>query len=140
MSRNKMPRRIVRFVLAPMLALGLTAVAVVTPASAAFRGDAAPAGPVRVAEQNVFLGTEYDKCSGSLQVWDRFNNLVPISRGKWTTVDVAIDGGGYWWWRCGNSDERSRGKPDYRQRVKRLSILHSTKNRDITWNCFDVLP
>ena len=55
------------------------------------------------------------------------------------TVDVAIDGNGYWYWQCGSSKERSRGEPNYRQRVKRLKISHSADDRKILWECYDLL-
>jgi hypothetical protein len=91
-----------------------------------------------VKEQEIFLGTETDQCSGSLSVKNKNGQFVAIPRGKTTVVDVAIDGDGYWRWRCGNTNERSRGVPNYRQRVKRLKVLHSKNSREITWRCFDI--
>jgi hypothetical protein len=119
------------------LVLGLGSILAAGPASAA----PAQTGGVRVAdvvalEQEVPIGTEIDRCSGQLTVKDRFGNWVRINRGEWTTVDVAIDGGDYWHWRCGGSNERSRGG----SRVKRLKIWHSTNSRKITWKTFDLLP
>ena len=90
-------------------------------------------------QQEVFLGVEIDQCSGSLTVRDRTGRWVAIRRGHETVVDVAITGNGYWAWRCGTSLERSRGEPNYRQRVKRLKVTHSTQNREIRWECFDLL-
>lgn len=92
-----------------------------------------------VAQQEVQLGYEIDRCSGLLTVQNRFNRWVTIPRGQWTAVDVAIDGDGYWRWRCGSSNERSRGAPNFRQRVKRLKVWHSTGSRKITWWCYDLL-
>ena len=89
--------------------------------------------------QEVRLGVEIDQCSGSLTVKDRTGKFVRITRGKKTTVDVAITGDGYWFWKCGSSLERSRGEPNYRQRVKRLKVTHSRENREIRWECFDLL-
>ena len=89
--------------------------------------------------QEVFLGTEIDQCSGVLTVLNRARKWVRIPRGKKTVVDVAISGSGYWFWRCGTTGERSRGAPNYRQRVKRLKVTHSTENREIRWECFDLL-
>jgi hypothetical protein len=62
-----------------------------------------------------------------------------VPRGFWTVVGVAIDGEGYWYWRCSGSDERSRGREHFRQRVKRLKALHALGSRDITWLCYDLL-
>ncbi len=89
--------------------------------------------------QEVTLGDETDQCSGRLTVLDRYNRWIFVPRGQLTTIDVAISGGGYWYWRCGNTIERSRGGSNFRQRVKRLKILHSPNNRKITWQCFDLL-
>jgi hypothetical protein len=94
----------------------------------------------RLTTQEVRLGYEIDQCSGSLTVQDRQGQYVSVPRGQWTTVDVAINGDGYWRWRCGSSNERSRGAPNFRQRVKRLKVWHSLNNRKITWWCFDLLP
>jgi hypothetical protein len=89
--------------------------------------------------QEVQLGFEIDQCSGLLTVRNRFGQWVTVPRGQWTVIDVAIDGNGYWFWRCGSSNERSRGAPNFRPRVKRLKILHSTESRKITWWCYDLL-
>lgn len=89
--------------------------------------------------QEVFLGVETDQCSGSLSVRNRAGQWVAIPRGKKTVVDVAVAGTGYWSWRCGSTAEKSRGVPNYRQRVKRLKVTHSTESREITWECFDLL-
>jgi hypothetical protein len=89
--------------------------------------------------QEVQLGYEIDQCSGVLTVRNRFGRWVTVPRGQWTTIDVAIDGNGYWYWRCGGSNERSRGAPNFRQRVKRLKVWHSTGSRKITWWCYDLL-
>ena len=89
-------------------------------------------------EQEIRLGRETDQCSGVLEVMNRYQRWQRVQRGSWTTVDVAIDGNGYWYWRCGNSTERSRGVENYRQRVKRLKVWHSTNDREITWLCFDL--
>lgn len=94
---------------------------------------------LEAAGQQVFLGTEIDQCSGVLSVRNRHNQFVVIPRGNWTNVEVAINGDGYWFWRCGQSLERSRGGLNFRQRVKLLKVFHSTNNRKITWHCFDVL-
>jgi hypothetical protein len=90
-------------------------------------------------QQEIFLGLEVDQCSGQLSVRNRNNVFVTIPRGPQITVDVAIDGQGFWFWRCGSSGERSRGEPNYRQRIKRLKVTHSTDGRKITWRCFDLL-
>jgi hypothetical protein len=119
------------------LLLGLGTVLAAGPASAApARTDGARVSQVVALEQEVRIGTEHDKCSGSLSVKNRFGEYVPIQRGVWTTVDVAIDGGDYWRWKCGSSGERSRGG----SRVKRLKIWHSTEGRSITWETYDLLP
>jgi hypothetical protein len=89
--------------------------------------------------QEVRLGYEIDRCSGELRVRDRRNRSIFVPRGRWTTIDVAIDGNGYWYWRCGTTREKSRGEPNYRQRVKRLKVWHSTYDRKITWWCYDLL-
>lgn len=89
--------------------------------------------------QEIQLGFEIDQCSGSLSVRNRFGQWIAVQRGHWTTIDVAINGDGYWFWRCGNSLERSRGAPNFRPRVKRLKVFHSTNNRKITWWCYDLL-
>lgn len=91
------------------------------------------------AGQEIPIGTEVDQCSGVLSVRDRFNQWIKVPRGAWTRIDVAIDGNGYWYWRCGNTLERSRGAANFRQRVKRLKVWHSTSSRKITWRCFDLL-
>jgi hypothetical protein len=107
-----------------------------------FANGGAPAEGVAVtatALQEIFLGLEVDQCSGQLSVRNKNNVWVTIPRGPLTTVDVAIDGQGYWYWRCGGSGERSRGEANYRQRIKRLKITHSTDGRKITWRCFDLL-
>jgi hypothetical protein len=95
--------------------------------------------PVNHPFKEVFLGTEIDQCSGSLSVKDKNNQQVNVPRGHWKTIDVAINGDGYWFWNCGNTGERSRGAENYRQRVKRLKVFHSKNNRQITWKCFDLL-
>jgi hypothetical protein len=107
-------------------------------AMAAQAAEHSAAGAAAV-QQEIFLGLEVDQCSGQLSVRNRNNVFVTIPRGPQVTVDVAIDGQGYWYWRCGSSGERSRGEPNYRQRVKRLKITHSTDGRKITWRCFDLL-
>ena len=89
--------------------------------------------------KEVYLGKEIDQCSGSLTVKNKDNQWISIPRGHWKTVDVAIDGNGYWYWKCGTSIEKSRGVPNYRQRVIRLQIFHSQDNRAISWKCYDVL-
>ena len=93
------------------------------------------------AEQAVYLGAEIDSCGGVLHVKNRYDKWIKIERTKttYTTVDVAIDGDGYWRWRCGDSNEKSRGKPNYRNRVKRVRVNHSTNGRDIVWTCYDLL-
>jgi hypothetical protein len=90
-------------------------------------------------DQEVFLGVETDQCSGSLSVKNRAGKWVPIPRGRETAVDVAITGNGHWYWRCGSALEKSRGEPNYRQRVKRLKVTHSTQDREIRWECYDIL-
>ncbi|CRK61577.1 hypothetical protein [Alloactinosynnema sp. L-07] len=117
------------------LMVGLTMLSAV-PATAA---PAAPASTQTAAVQQVFLGYEYDACSGSLKVKNKYGTYVPITRGVWTTVDVAINGDGYWFWKCGSSVEYSRGEPNYRPRVKRLRVYHSTQSSSITWKCYDLL-
>jgi hypothetical protein len=102
------------------------------PPAASLRAGSTPA-------QEVFLGTEIDQCSGSLTVKNRAGKWVAIPRGHKTVVDVAITGNGYWYWRCGSTLEKSRGEPNYRQRVKRLKVTHSTQDREIRWECFDIL-
>jgi hypothetical protein len=94
-----------------------------------------PAG----ATTETFLGNEFDKCSGQLSVRNSGNQFVVVQRGVLTAVDIVPDGNGYWYWRCGSSGERSRGASGFRQRVNRLKVLHSTTNRDITWQCFEVV-
>jgi hypothetical protein len=89
--------------------------------------------------QEVFLGVETDQCSGSLSVLDRTEKWIPIRRGRKRVVDVALTGDGHWFWRCGTTLEKSRGEPNYRQRVKRLKVTHSTSDREIRWECFDLL-
>ena len=108
----------------------------------AAQGDMAPETAMLTtarALQEVQLGYEIYQCSGLLSVRNRFNQWVTVPRGQWTVIDVAIDGNGYWYWRCGSSNERSRGAPNFRQRVKRLKVLHSTESRKITWWCYDLL-
>jgi hypothetical protein len=102
------------------------------PSSASARAGSTPA-------QEVFLGVETNQCSGSLSVRNRAGKLIPITRGVETVVDVAISGSGYWFWHCGTAVEKSRGGENFRQRVKRLKVTHSTGNREITWRCFDLL-
>lgn len=89
--------------------------------------------------QAIFLGYEIDQCSAVLRVKNRNNHWATIPRGAWTTVDVAIDGNGYWYWRCGSTLEKSRGAPNFRARVKRLKVFHSPNSRKITWKCYDLL-
>lgn len=60
-----------------------------------------------IAEQEIYLGREQDACSGQLSVRDRNGTYVPITRGRQTVLDVAINGQGYWAWKCGSSSERS---------------------------------
>jgi hypothetical protein len=91
------------------------------------------------AQQEVLLGYEIDRCSGVLTVRNRFSQWITVQRGRWTVIDVAIDGNGYWYWRCGGSNERSRGAPNFRPRVKRLKVWHATGGRKITWWCYDLL-
>jgi hypothetical protein len=91
------------------------------------------------AAQEVKLGSETDQCSGVLTVRNKHNQWITVPRGHWTTIDVAIDGSGYWYWRCGSTGERSRGASSFRQRVKRLKVFHSTNSRKITWWCYDLL-
>jgi hypothetical protein len=98
-----------------------------------------PEETLEAAGQLVFLGSEVDQCSGVLSVMNRQNQFVAIPRGQWTPVDVAINGSGHWFWRCGNTLEKSRGGLNFRQRVKHLKVFHSTSSRKITWHCFDVL-
>lgn len=119
------------------LMFGLGAVLATGPASAApARTEVAMTAQVAPLAQEVYLGAEFDKCSGSLSVKDRYGVYQPIVRGQLTTIDVAIDGGNYWYWKCGSSGERSRGS----DRVKRLKIWHSTEGRSITWYTYDLLP
>ena len=89
--------------------------------------------------QWIRLGYELDRCSGLLRVRNRYNRLVRIPRGQWKWIPVAISGSGYWYWKCGNSWERSRGSANYRQRVKYLAVYHSPNGRKITWWCYDLL-
>ena len=105
------------------------------PGKAAEQAVTAAAG-----QQEIYLGVEFDDCSGQLSVRDRNNVLVRIPRGyPITIVDVAIDGDGYWYWQCGSSRERSRGEPNYRSRVKRLQVFHSEDDRGILRHCYDLL-
>jgi hypothetical protein len=104
------------------------------PGEAAEQAVTAAAG-----QQEIFLGVEEDECSGQLPVFNRNFVLVTIPRGQIMTVDVAIDGNGYWYWQCGSSKQRSRGEPNYRQRVKRLKVSHSADDRKILWECYDLL-
>jgi hypothetical protein len=120
--------------------LGL-ATTLATPASAATAGDSATqAAAVTPAATRVYLGYEEDKCSKTLRVLHRNGTWVTITRGVRTTVPVAIDGGGYWYWKCGSSLEWSRGASNYRQRVKEIDVVHSTRDRDIDWYLYDVIP
>lgn len=96
-------------------------------------------GTTLEAAQEIQLGYEIDQCSGSLTVRNRHGQYVSVPRGASKRIEVAIDGNGYWYWRCGSSGERSRGAPNFRQRVKVLRVLHSRENRKITWWCYDVL-
>lgn len=104
----------------------------------ALSDEADPAAGIAAA-QEVKLGSEIDQCSGVLTVCDRHNQWIKVPRGRWTAIDVAIDGNGYWYWRCGSTLEKSRGAASFRQRVKRLKVKHSTESRKITWHCFDLL-
>ncbi|MCM3877446.1 MAG: hypothetical protein NEA02_13655 [Thermoanaerobaculia bacterium] len=97
-----------------------------------------PAAPAHAA-QEIWLGSESDHCGGVLHLKNRNNQWIKIERGNVTNVDVAIDGNGYWYWRCGSSNEKSRGTPNYRNRVKRLRVLHSENSRDIVFDCYDLL-
>lgn len=90
--------------------------------------------------QAIYLGYTVDQCSGVLKVRNRHDQWVTIPRGQRTKVDVAIDGDGWWRWRCGSTEERSRGSPNHRQRVKRLQVTHSTEGRRIVWALYDLLP
>jgi|OpeIllAssembly_1097287.scaffolds.fasta_scaffold649168_2 hypothetical protein len=100
--------------------------------------DGLAATPAR-AEQAVYLGYEEDACGGVLYVRNRYNQWIKIERGAHPNVDVAIDGDGYWHWKCGNTNEKSRGASSYRNRVKRLNVTHSTNGRRIIWGCYDLL-
>jgi len=95
------------------------------------------------AEQAIRLGFEQDACGGLLKVKNRYNQWIKIERsppgGSHVMVDVAIDGDGYWYWKCGNSVERSRGASAYRNRVKRLGVFHTTEGRGNYWTCYDLL-
>jgi hypothetical protein len=82
------------------------------------------------------LGTEIDQCSGQLSVKNSANHWINVTRGQMTQIEVDIDGGGYWYWRCGSSDERARGDDNFRQRVRFLQVHHSTEGREIRWECF----
>lgn len=103
--------------------------------------EAEPAGDPAVAGAIVEtrLGYEIDRCSGRLSVKNKNNQWVTVPRGVWTTIDVAVDGSGYWYWRCGSTGERSRGAPAFRFKVKRLKVWHSTTDRKITWWCYDLV-
>ena len=115
--------------------------AMAEPPDDAVSAEAAESAPraATQAVQQVFLGLEVDQCSGSLSVRNRSGQWIPVQRGRSTRIDVAIDGNGYWYWRCGSTGERSRGEPNYRPRVKRLYVYHSTNDRKITWRCYDLL-
>jgi hypothetical protein len=98
-----------------------------------------PTRPTSIRQVEVYLDENIDRCSGALRVKDKNNNWIRVPRGVWTTVDVAIDSGGYWYWRCDGSDERSRGDRNYRWRIKRLKIFHETDGRKIRWKSFDIV-
>jgi hypothetical protein len=89
--------------------------------------------------QEVYLGSTLDNCGGQLSMKDRAGKWVRIPRGSKTSVDVAIDGGGYWRWRCGVTKERSRGGPNHRRRVKRLKVYRSEESWRIRFSCYDLL-
>src|SRR5262249_33941260 len=82
------------------------------------------------------LGYEIDQCSGQLTVLSKSHGWITIPRGQWRWVNVYPDGDGYWYWRCGDSFEKSRGESDFRQRVNWLRVFHSPNNRQITWYCY----
>ena len=44
--------------------------------------------------QEVRLGYEIDQCSGVLSIRNKDNRSIYVPRGRWTTIDVAIDGNG----------------------------------------------
>ncbi len=93
-----------------------------------------------LAHQEIYLDYEIDRCSGLLKVRNRYNQWITVNRGQWKVIDVAIDSNGWWYWKCGSDNLESRGEPNYRQRVKRLKVFHSTNGRKITWYCYDLLP
>ena len=137
MTHDSRSRRAARIVaLAALVGLGVGPALVAAPASATPAASGVSATAVKAPEQEIYLGTERDKCSGNLYVRDRWGSDVFIPRGSWTRVDVAIDGNSYWYWRCGNTWERSRGS----NRVKRLYVYHSTSSRSIWWDTYDLLP
>ncbi len=119
---------------------GRTAAAVVAAGLVVFGGFAATTAQ---AEQAIYLGHEEDACGGLLKVKNRYNQWIKIERsppgGQHHMVDVAIDGDGYWYWKCGDSLERSRGASAYRNRVKRVGVFHSTNGRGVYWACYDLL-
>ena len=94
-----------------------------------------PPGVVAPPRVEVKLGSERDKCSGTLRVKRRDGKYVKIRRGKWTVVDVKLGKHGHWYWKCGGCKERSRGRKSFRYKVKRLKVYHAKSGRTIKWTC-----
>jgi hypothetical protein len=110
-------------------------------AAAALAVAAVPAAPAVAAAGATayYLGYEQDQCSGRLYVKNTSNTYVRIQRDDAPHyVDVHVDGDGYWYWKCGTTVERSRGESNWRNRVERLRVVHSTDSRQIGWWCYEL--
>ena len=92
-----------------------------------------------------YLGDEEDGCAGhfhghrpQLAVKNSAQDWINIPLNEFTTVDVTVNYEGYWWWKCGNTEEKSRGRSPWRRRVNRLKVLHKEDSGEILWFCYYV--
>jgi len=84
---------------------------------------------------SILLSQTADRCSGTLYVLNNAFQWQRITRGVWTTVYVNVDGQGFWHWRCGSTNERSRSAILPYQ-VHMLNVFHSTQNANIGWRAY----
>jgi len=90
-------------------------------------------GAAAPASAQVYLGNTLDRCSSQLSV-QSVNGWMRVNRGDWVSYEPVISSHGYWYWRCGGSNERSRISRTVRPNL--ILMKHYTFGRLIQWEAY----
>ena len=85
-----------------------------------------------------YLGDEKDGCSSEAAVAvEASTGWFPIPPdAQEASFSVSVDAEGYWHWKCGESENRSRGRKEFRDKVNYIKMRR--EGADIYWACYNL--